>query len=92
MLNIPSISAVLMQIRLAISNLEPKPARLASDWNRSAFVGLVAATSLPPSRPYGIDESLVGYKRAAATHGWTVRTSFFYLPVKLINDLFFHVL
>jgi ubiquitin-conjugating enzyme E2 Q len=29
-----SISAVLMQIRLALSNLEPKPARLASDWNR----------------------------------------------------------
>ncbi|KAF8797821.1 hypothetical protein BYT27DRAFT_7204023 [Phlegmacium glaucopus] len=51
-----SISAVLMQIRLAISNLEPRPARLASDWNR----------------PYGIDESLVGYKRAAATHGWTL--------------------
>ncbi|CAA7264437.1 unnamed protein product [Cyclocybe aegerita] len=51
-----SISAVLMQIRLAISNLEPRPARLASNWNIS----------------YGIEESLVGYKRAAATHNWTL--------------------
>ncbi|KAH9475092.1 Ubiquitin-conjugating enzyme E2Q-like protein 1 [Psilocybe cubensis] len=51
-----SISAVLMQIRLALSNLEPRPARLASDWKR----------------PYGIQESLVGYKRAAATHNWTL--------------------
>jgi len=51
-----SISAVLMQIRLAISNLEPKPARLSGDWDR----------------PYGISESLAGYKRAAATHGWSL--------------------
>ncbi|KAF8968508.1 hypothetical protein BDZ97DRAFT_1798782 [Flammula alnicola] len=51
-----SISAVLMQIRLALSNLEPKPARLSTDWNR----------------PYGVDESLAGYKRAAMTHNWTL--------------------
>jgi len=51
-----SISAVLMQIRLAISNLEPKPARLASNW----------------STPYGVSESLAGFKRAAATHNWSV--------------------
>jgi ubiquitin-conjugating enzyme E2 Q len=30
-----SISAVLMQIKLAISNLDPKPARLAHNWNMS---------------------------------------------------------
>ena len=65
-----------MQIRLAISNLEPRPARLASDWNRPVSVDLISAIVLPPSRPYGISESLVGYKRAAATHGWTVRASF----------------
>ncbi|KAJ7213658.1 hypothetical protein B0H12DRAFT_1061615 [Mycena haematopus] len=51
-----SISAVLMQIKLAISNLDPRPARLASNWNM----------------PYSVGESLVGFKRAAATHGWTV--------------------
>lgn len=33
-----SISAVMMQIRLAISNLEPRPARLAHDWNKYAYI------------------------------------------------------
>ncbi|KAM5545525.1 hypothetical protein V8D89_000563 [Ganoderma adspersum] len=51
-----SISAILIQIKLAISNLDPKPARLASNWDR----------------PYGMQEALEGYRRAAATHGWKV--------------------
>ncbi|KAJ7187359.1 hypothetical protein C8R46DRAFT_880049 [Mycena filopes] len=51
-----SISAVLMQIKLAISNLDPRPARLASNWNS----------------PYAVSEALAGFKRAAATHNWTV--------------------
>ncbi|PPQ71310.1 hypothetical protein CVT24_012036 [Panaeolus cyanescens] len=51
-----SISAVLMQIRLALSNLEPRPARLSQDWQRT----------------YDVHESLAGYKRAAATHNWTL--------------------
>lgn len=52
-----SISAVLLQIKLAISNLEPRPARLAQgQWNA----------------PYGVEEALQGFKRAAATHGWKV--------------------
>ncbi|KAF8190600.1 hypothetical protein K438DRAFT_1831354 [Mycena galopus ATCC 62051] len=55
-----SISAVLMQIKLAISNLDPRPARLASNWNT----------------PYSVGESLAGFKRAAATHGWTVPEGF----------------
>ncbi|KAI0668099.1 hypothetical protein C8Q78DRAFT_1099205 [Trametes maxima] len=51
-----SISAVLLQIKLAISNLEPRPARLAKNWDA----------------PYGMYEALEGYKRAATTHGWKV--------------------
>ncbi|KAJ7059776.1 hypothetical protein C8F01DRAFT_989503 [Mycena amicta] len=51
-----SIPAVLMQIKLAISNLDPRPARLASNWNH----------------PYTVAEALQGFKRAALTHGWTV--------------------
>ncbi|KAI0643473.1 hypothetical protein C8Q79DRAFT_979163 [Trametes meyenii] len=51
-----SISAVLLQIKLAISNLEPRPARLAQNWDA----------------PYGMYEALEGYKRAATTHGWKV--------------------
>ncbi|KAF7329967.1 UBIQUITIN-CONJUGAT-2 domain-containing protein [Mycena kentingensis (nom. inval.)] len=53
-----SIPAVLMQIKLAISNLDPRPARLAQNW----------------STPYSVQESLQGFKRAAATHGWKVPT------------------
>lgn len=49
-----TISAVLLQIRMAISNLEPKPARLASNW----------------STPYSMQEAIDGFHRAAATHGW----------------------
>ncbi|KAF6754673.1 hypothetical protein DFP72DRAFT_812438 [Ephemerocybe angulata] len=51
-----NIPAVLMQIKLAISNLDPRPARLAKNWQT----------------PYSVSESLAGFKRAASTHGWTV--------------------
>ncbi|KAJ2925630.1 hypothetical protein H1R20_g11464, partial [Candolleomyces eurysporus] len=50
-----TIPAVLVQIKLAISNLDPRPARLAKNWEQ----------------PYSVAESLAGFKRAAATHGWT---------------------
>lgn len=51
-----SISAVLMQIKLAISNLDPRPARLAPNWDQN----------------YQVREALEGFKRAAATHNWQV--------------------
>ncbi|KII84929.1 hypothetical protein PLICRDRAFT_116954 [Plicaturopsis crispa FD-325 SS-3] len=51
-----SISAVLLVIKVAISNLDPRPARLASNWDT----------------PYGVHEALEGYMRAARTHGWKV--------------------
>ncbi|KWU47088.1 hypothetical protein RHOSPDRAFT_14601, partial [Rhodotorula sp. JG-1b] len=52
-----SIEAILLQIRMAMSNLEPRPGRLdPSTWNS----------------PYSMDEAIQGFKRAAATHGWTV--------------------
>jgi len=51
-----SIAAVLLQVKLAISNLDPRPARLSADYDR----------------PYGVQEALFGYKRAAATHGWQI--------------------
>ncbi|EJD40876.1 hypothetical protein AURDEDRAFT_115746 [Auricularia subglabra TFB-10046 SS5] len=55
-----SISAILLQIKLAISNLDPRPARLAQNWHV----------------PYDIGEALEGYKRAARTHNWTVPPNF----------------
>ncbi|KAH9895584.1 hypothetical protein C8Q73DRAFT_688553 [Cubamyces lactineus] len=51
-----SISSVLLQIKLAISNLDPRPARLSQDW----------------SRPYGMHEAIEGYRRAANHHGWKI--------------------
>ncbi|KAF8580706.1 hypothetical protein K439DRAFT_1636776 [Ramaria rubella] len=51
-----SLAAILLQIKLAISNLEPRPARLGVNWNT----------------PYSTGEALEGFKRAARTHGWTV--------------------
>jgi ubiquitin-conjugating enzyme E2 Q len=51
------IEAVLLQIRLAISNLDPRPARLDPHrWNE----------------PYTMSEAIEGFKRAASTHGWKV--------------------
>ncbi|KAI0086019.1 hypothetical protein BDY19DRAFT_962578 [Irpex rosettiformis] len=51
-----SISAILLQIKLAISNLDPRPARLAANWDR----------------PYTMQEAIAGYKRAAQAHGWRI--------------------
>ncbi|KAI6022680.1 hypothetical protein EDC04DRAFT_2575002, partial [Pisolithus marmoratus] len=53
-----SVSAILLQIKLAISNPIPRPARLHPHyWDR----------------PYTAKEALNGYTRAAALHGWKVR-------------------
>lgn len=52
-----SIPAVLLSIRVAMSNLEPRPARLdGTHWDT----------------PYSMDEAVAGFKRAAQTHGWKV--------------------
>ncbi|KIK41799.1 hypothetical protein CY34DRAFT_24232 [Suillus luteus UH-Slu-Lm8-n1] len=51
-----NIASVLLQIKLAISNTDPKPARLAQNWEQ----------------PYHPQEALSGYTRAAAIHGWKV--------------------
>ncbi|KAI5478234.1 ubiquitin-conjugating enzyme E2 Q [Pseudohyphozyma bogoriensis] len=55
-----NIASILLQIRMAISNLEPKPARLASNWDQ----------------PYSMSEAIAGFKRAAETHGWQVPDEF----------------
>lgn len=43
-----------MQIRLAISNLDPKPARLDRNWNT----------------PYSMTEAVEGFRRTASRYGW----------------------
>ncbi|KAF9788386.1 hypothetical protein BJ322DRAFT_1002310 [Thelephora terrestris] len=51
-----SIPAVLLQIKMAISNPDPKPARLAQNWDM----------------PYSMREAVEGFKRAASHHGWRI--------------------
>ncbi|GAA6050356.1 hypothetical protein JCM3770_002979 [Rhodotorula araucariae] len=51
------IEAILLQIRMAMSNLDPQPARLDNKyWNL----------------PYSMEEAIAGFRRAAAAHGWQV--------------------
>ncbi|OHW94948.1 ubiquitin conjugating enzyme [Colletotrichum incanum] len=54
-----SMESVLLQVRLAMCNLEPFPARL---------MGYTAGYS----DDYGVYEAIEAYKRAAATHGWKI--------------------
>ncbi len=52
-----SVEAVLLQIRLALCSLDPRPARLETG---------------APLGDYAIGEAVDSYRRAAATHGWKV--------------------
>ena len=39
-------------------------------------------------RPYGMQEALEGYKRAATTHGWKVRNDILIHRILLLIDIF----
>lgn len=58
---VSSIESVLLQVRLAMMNLEPKPARLESRDRQL---------------DYGTGEAMEAYIRACRTHGWTVPKDF----------------
>lgn len=58
-----SIEGVLLQVRMAIMNLEPKPARLEKHLSGK-------------QRVYGTHEAMQAYIRACATHGWEVPKDF----------------
>jgi ubiquitin-conjugating enzyme E2 Q len=57
---VSSIESVLLQVRMAISSLEPKPARLEGGGRMD----------------YGVGEAVDAYIRACAVHGWTVPPGF----------------
>lgn len=52
-----SMESVILQVRMAICNLDPVPARLAR---------------FHANTDYGIDEAIEAYKRVAARHGWRI--------------------
>ncbi|EPE33440.1 UBC-like protein [Glarea lozoyensis ATCC 20868] len=60
---VSSIESVLLQVRMAMMNPEPKPARLESQQKSI-------------QRDYGIWEAIDAYKRACAQHGWQVPPDF----------------
>ncbi|KAJ4371512.1 hypothetical protein N0V83_004730 [Neocucurbitaria cava] len=57
---VSSIESVLLQVRMAMSNLEPKPARLVAGGPTD----------------YGVGEAVEAYIRACNMHGWTVPAGF----------------
>ena len=62
--SVSSIEGILLQVRLAISNLEPRPARLEN------CVGTQFRTD------YGTGEAMAAFVRACTLHGWEVPKDF----------------
>ena len=60
---VSSIESVLLQVRMAIMNLEPKPAKLLTTNSKS-------------QTDYGIFEAVEAYRRVCAHHGWAVPPDF----------------
>jgi ubiquitin-conjugating enzyme E2 Q len=60
---VSSLESVLVQVRMAICNLEPRPARLES-------------TTIHKQRDYGVGEAIEAYERACRAHGWEVPKDF----------------
>lgn len=61
---VSSIESVLLQVRLAISSLEPKPARLE------------ITSKYQVQRDYGTAEAMDAYIRSCRAHGWQVPKDF----------------
>ncbi|KAK0740940.1 hypothetical protein B0T18DRAFT_393660 [Schizothecium vesticola] len=56
-----SMESVLVQVRLAMTNLEPRPGRI---WDAVQKYGA-------GSSDYGVGEAIEAYQRAVRAHGWT---------------------
>ncbi|RYP66249.1 hypothetical protein DL771_007901 [Monosporascus sp. 5C6A] len=57
-----SLEAVLLQVRLALCSLDPKPARL----------NIVASPYEGAGRDYGVDEAFNAFANAASAHRWRI--------------------
>ncbi|KAI0602429.1 hypothetical protein F4775DRAFT_537173 [Biscogniauxia sp. FL1348] len=58
-----SMESVLLQVRLAMCNVEPRPARLLSTTSHA---------QRQATTQYGVSEAIDAYMRATQTHGWKV--------------------
>lgn len=61
--SVSTIESILLQVRMAISNLEPNPARLET-------------RSRGTQRDYGTHEAIEAFKRACMAHGWKIPPEF----------------
>ncbi|KAL2195812.1 hypothetical protein P885DRAFT_39439 [Corynascus similis CBS 632.67] len=65
-----SMESVLLQVRMALCNVEPRPARLEP---RLLLRTAVSTTSdQGNSWDYGVSEAIEAFEKAAKAHGWTV--------------------
>ena len=82
---VSSVESVLLQVRMAMSSLDPKPARLMDTLDRrgegkkggtaAAGKGIVGRFGRAPDE-YSVGEAVEAYKRACAMHGWAVPKEF----------------
>jgi ubiquitin-conjugating enzyme E2 Q len=61
-----TIEAVLLQLRMAMASVDPRPARLQ----------IRGAYTAGDANSYGTGEAVEAYRRACAAHGWTVPADF----------------
>ncbi len=86
---VSSVESVLLQVRMAMSSLDPKPARLMSTGGvgsgsgggggggrRSAGPGGAVYGGAGGAGEYGVGEAVEAYKRACLLHGWQVPKEF----------------
>lgn len=67
---VSSLEGVLLQVRLALGNTEPRPARLEISQRQ---------------QDYGIGEALEAYRRAATTHQWQIPTDLTEMATKMVD-------
>jgi len=70
-----SMESVLLQVRLALCSLDPRPARLQRFLGAGSHLlraGQAGQAGQAGTADYGIDEAIEAYIRAAAVHGWIV--------------------
>lgn len=84
---VSSVESVLLQVRMAMSSLEPKPARLlmkesgrgsgGAGFSRRGVYGEMGGGGAGGARAeYGVGEAVDAYKRACAIHGWQIPKEF----------------
>lgn len=72
-----SLESVLLQVRMAMSALDPRPARLdqkylAAAKSKKGGAVKAAAAAAAAAGDYGVAEALEAFMRAANSHGWAV--------------------